>query len=258
MEGRLTIRTVALVGLVQVALVVFVLQLSGSPLAQTPSPSEQDCRSASEIQQFTETGETTTEYFDVPTGQAYVSWEFPGAPSGIIYRLDVSFEREPPPGEPGEADPVAPIGSLGIIEDPPDTEPNQGQTKLEDVPGRYRMEFSPSDPDQEYVVTVYECDPSGGESTIPSSSPSPGGSTTVSPNISPAPKTSSPAPKTPSPAPETPSPAPESPAPAPDPPPDSGTLMNAGGPTTGPVPMMPNGSCPRELPVKRDGACYST
>ena len=90
-----------------------------------------------------------------------------------------------------------------------------------------------------------------------------GGGTTGAPKTQtpppPTPKTPSPpAPKTPSPAPKTPSPAPDPPTPAPDPPPDQGTLMNAGGPTTGPVPMMPNGSCPRELPVKRDGACYST
>jgi hypothetical protein len=80
---------------------------------------------------------------------------------------------------------VAPIGAVGIIEDPPDARPNQGQTKLEDVPGRYRLEFSPSDPDQEDIVTVYECDPSSGESTVPNPSPSPGGATTSSPSPSP-------------------------------------------------------------------------
>lgn len=33
-------------------------------------------------------------------------------------------------------------------------------------------------------------------------------------------------------------------------------LLDAGGPTSGPVPMMPDGSCPREVPTIRDGACY--
>jgi hypothetical protein len=61
------------------------------------------------------------------------------------------------------------------------------------------------------------------------------------------PKTSPPTPKTPSPDPPD----------APDSSPDSGTLMNAGGPERGPVPMMPDGSCPQELPVMQDGACYS-
>jgi hypothetical protein len=33
-------------------------------------------------------------------------------------------------------------------------------------------------------------------------------------------------------------------------------LFNAGGPTHGPVPLMPDGSCPAEFPAKQDGACY--
>ena len=35
-----------------------------------------------------------------------------------------------------------------------------------------------------------------------------------------------------------------------------GNLLDAGGPTSGPVPLMPEGGCPREFPTKRDGACY--
>lgn len=235
-----------MVGVVAILASVWVFSRQGA--AQEP-PSPQDCPAAEQVQQFTETGDSTTEYFDSPTGQLYASWEFPNGAPGIIYRLDVNFEREPEPSSPGGVDLPPALGMAGLIEDPPEDEPNQGQSKLEDVPGRYRMEFSPSDPAQEYVVTVYECDPSAGESTVPSSNPSP--------SSPPAPKTPSPAPKTPSPAPKTPSPAPKTPTPDPDPP-NVGTLMNAGGPTTGPVPMMPNGSCPQELPVKRDGACYST
>ncbi len=34
-------------------------------------------------------------------------------------------------------------------------------------------------------------------------------------------------------------------------------LLNAGGSTTGPVPLMPDGSCPREYSTIRDGVCYS-
>lgn len=36
-----------------------------------------------------------------------------------------------------------------------------------------------------------------------------------------------------------------------------GNLFEAGGPSSGPVPLMPNGSCPREFPAMRDGACYA-
>ncbi len=33
-------------------------------------------------------------------------------------------------------------------------------------------------------------------------------------------------------------------------------LMDAGGPTAGPVPLMPGGGCPEEYPVRRYDACY--
>ena len=49
--------------------------------------------------------------------------------------------------------------------------------------------------------------------------------------------------------------------PQPPPPPDE-VLFKAGGSSSGPVPLMPNGSCPREFPEIRfsadgEGACYS-
>lgn len=71
-----------------------------------------------------------------------------------------------------------------------------------------------------------------------------------------------PQPKTPSTPPKTsPSPQPKAP-PSPAPPPNSqpslgdGTLMNAGGPATGPIPLMPGGECPVEFPVQKGEACY--
>jgi len=33
-------------------------------------------------------------------------------------------------------------------------------------------------------------------------------------------------------------------------------LFDAGGPSSGPVPLMPDGSCPPEFPVEQSGACY--
>lgn len=33
-------------------------------------------------------------------------------------------------------------------------------------------------------------------------------------------------------------------------------LMDAGGPTAGPVPTMPDGGCPDEYPLRRHEACY--
>ncbi len=34
-------------------------------------------------------------------------------------------------------------------------------------------------------------------------------------------------------------------------------LMNAGGPVSGPVPVMPSGNCPTHFPVEKDEACYA-
>src|ERR671916_748976 len=84
-----------------------------------------------------------------------------------------------------------------------------------------------------------------GSTTTPSPSPSP------TPNPAPSPSPSPPLRPTPA------------PTPRPTPPPqplrsndDRGTLMNAGGTTNGPVPLMPDGSCPPEYPVKQAAACY--
>jgi hypothetical protein len=38
--------------------------------------------------------------------------------------------------------------------------------------------------------------------------------------------------------------------------PEATEMLDSGGPTTGPVPVMPDGRCPTEFPVERDGACY--
>src|SRR5919107_5955472 len=37
---------------------------------------------------------------------------------------------------------------------------------------------------------------------------------------------------------------------------DRGTVMKAGGTTNGPVPLMPDGSCPPEYPAKQASVCY--
>jgi hypothetical protein len=36
----------------------------------------------------------------------------------------------------------------------------------------------------------------------------------------------------------------------------NGSLLEAGGPTSGPLPLMPDGGCPREFPSKRGNLCY--
>jgi hypothetical protein len=75
--------------------------------------------------------------------------------------------------------------------------------------------------------------------------------TTAEQTVQEAPVTASPTPEattsTASPSPSTASPAPTQ---------ERGPLMDAGGPTAGPVPLMPDGGCPEEYPVRRHGVCY--
>lgn len=82
--------------------------------------------------------------------------------------------------------------------------------------------------------------------------------TTAEQTVQEAPTTASPAPETTtttaSPSPTTASPSPTTATPAPTR--ERGPLMDAGGPTAGPVPLMPGGGCPEEYPVRRHGACY--
>ena len=70
------------------------------------------------------------------------------------------------------------------------------------------------------------------------------------------PKTTTTPRPTPRPTPE-PTPDPEpTPAPAPTPQPNPAPAFNAGGPAKGPVPVMPDGDCPKEFPAKEGNACY--
>jgi hypothetical protein len=85
-----------------------------------------------------------------------------------------------------------------------------------------------------WTVTVEDC-----SASAPSGSSKPPGSASASaPANTPA---STPAPASPS---------------RKQPKPDR-NLFESGGPTSGPLPLMPNGGCPREFPVQRGKACYA-
>lgn len=45
-----------------------------------------------------------------------------------------------------------------------------------------------------------------------------------------------------------------SPSPVPS---NKGALLNAGGPSAGPVPAMRDGECPEEFPIREGGGCYA-
>lgn len=96
----------------------------------------------------------------------------------------------------------------------------------------------------EYTITVEDCE------APPPGDPGDKGGNTESTDPQPTPTP----PPTPPPRP-TPAPQP-TPPPTPAPQPSDETLMKAGGPKDGLVPLMPNGGCPKEFPVKKGHACY--
>jgi hypothetical protein len=81
-----------------------------------------------------------------------------------------------------------------------------------------------------WTVTVEECDASA-----PPGTPNPGSASASATKPAPTPPSGSPSPKS-----------------KPD-----RNLFESGGPTSGPLPLMPNGGCPREFPVQRGHACYA-
>jgi hypothetical protein len=99
----------------------------------------------------------------------------------------------------------------------------RGETFVNAPPGSYFLDITFFGGN--YTVTVEQCE--GGNPDQNPGSPPPG----------------SPPPKTPPPLP----PVDEGP---------SGDLLDAGGPKSGPLPLVADGTCPKEFPVKRDGACY--
>jgi len=108
-------------------------------------------------------------------------------------------------------------------------------------PGRFYLDIAAANVN--YTITVEDCTGGGGTPTRGAQGGTSQGKTNIPPPSPPSqPKASGP-------------PSPPNPSPPSRPP---GALMNAGGPTDGPVPTMPNGSCPKEFPDQRNGACYAT
>jgi hypothetical protein len=111
------------------------------------------------------------------------------------------------------------------------------------------LERDPSDPnDLDPDGNGRACDDydygSSSTSIAPSSSPS---SSSASPSSAPSSSSSPSSVSTGDPSSST------SPSPKPQ---GDRNLFNSGGPTSGPVPLMPNGACPPEFPVKHNGLCY--
>jgi hypothetical protein len=235
MEGRSTTRSTILVGrgLATLALGLgYWLYAFGGTEVQAQ---QGECPSPRLIDEITGSGNQDSPPFETTTDSFRVSYEVNAPSEDAAFYADVE-----------SLDEDNPIFNAGISQQGSGT----GETFVNEEPGRYSLGIITGG-ETSYTLRIEECG-EGGEAN-PGEGKSGEGTSPPKTTSQPAPKTPATPPKTPSPAPKTPSPAPKTPTPAPK---DSGTLMNAGGPTSEPMPMMPNGSCPREFPELRDGACY--
>jgi hypothetical protein len=175
---------------------------------------------------FTGAGDTQTEPFRVTSGDWHIDWEFPGVERGVTLSMEISVLNE---------------NNEYLGRSPTTTGPTKGSFRVRSTPGKYHLQIHPESPDRQYTVTVDNCagaadSAAGGATATAGASPTATATATASPSPTPEP--------TPKPTP------PRNPAPHPNP-----DLFDAGGPTIGPAPLMPDGSCPKEYPVRQDDAC---
>lgn len=196
--------------------------------AQVDRDFSEEC--TTEVQRFNGTGETTTELFPIRTSFWRIAYTYPDAEVGVQLFISVFVENER--GEDIASEPEFLAEEFPTFEEflqeeqeaptPEDEDANFQADIVESVPGQYRLDISPDSPDRPFEVIVYECGPP--EQDVP------------------APE--QPAQPTPS------APAPVAPAPSVD-----SDLLEAGGLAAGPMPLMLDGGCPREFPVKHGGGC---
>lgn len=176
------------------------------------------CPDAQLIDTFEGNGNQQTDTFDTTTNSFRVSYEVTGSDPELEALLFIDVIDADDPNQ----FPVADATQDGD---------GTGETFVNSPAGSYFLDITFFG--GEYTVTVEQCEGDG-------ASINPGeGREAPAPNPQPAPDPQ-----------PTPSPKPRQPAPG------NGDLMNAGGPKAGPVQVMPSGECPKEFPVKRDGACY--
>jgi hypothetical protein len=229
MVRRLTLRNVLLGGLV---LASGALLLWFDAKTETEVQAQAECPSPRLVDEIQGAGSQESPPFNTTTDSFRVSYETTADIPDAPFFLTVEGE------EPVAGGNVSREGSVS------------GETFISEPPGRYSLNINTTN-GMEYTIRIEECG-EGGEAS-PGEGKSGEGPDPPTTQPSPAPPPPSPSPP-PEPRP-TPPPAPR-PTPVPLPQEDEGELMNAGGPSAGPVPIMPNGSCPPEFPERRGDACY--
>lgn len=205
------------------------------------------CPDAQLIDEFTGTGSQESDTFETNTDSFR-----------ITYELEAT-EEDPTGG--GNLEPQLNIfvyqqEGRRLVGNASQDGEGSGETFINQPPGTYFLDFSVLW--GRYTVRVEQCNEGDPPSQSPGQEqPEQEDSQKTEPTSSPPPPPPSPPPQpTPQPPPQ---PAPQpSPSPRPNPPPTPAPAppFKAGGTQSGPVPLMPNGSCPKEFPVEKSKACY--
>jgi hypothetical protein len=227
------IRVAAVVSISALAILVLVF-MAVAPEERVRAQSE--CPSPQLIDTVTGSGDQQSPPFTTTTNSFRLSYQTTADDPNAPFLANV--ENADP-----NQDPIGPAGNISR------TGSANGETFANVPPGRYALQIFTTGGTQ-YTVKIEECG-EGGQAN-PNEGTSGAGPTTTG---STTPKTTPAQPKTAS-SPQS-SPQPKSSSP-PSPPSSvpQGQLMNAGGPTDGPVPQMPEGGCPQEFPKQHRGACF--
>jgi hypothetical protein len=177
-----------------------------------------------QVQSFTGTQDQTTPPFDIEGAE----WRYI-LEARATTETSGSLSVDPQAEEEGAVPIVRGFETLTT-----DQEPEVLNSDVLDGPGTFTLDIDANG--SEYTIVVCERGTGGGDSKNKT-----GGTTTPKKSATSQPKTSPTPPPPPSPQ----------PTPAPAPP------FKAGGAEAGPVPLMPNGSCPKEFPVRQGKACYA-